>query len=485
MQKNIVIFELTDMEIRAFCIEFPPTGKHKQNKATCKFEQIQIPTGVIEQGNIRDNVVIVDLLEKYHKQLQGKGYDGYLAIPLQQGFVREYSLPWLSKPDRKPAVSLLVEEEVPIPSSDLLYDYRVISEESSKNLRIILGAFRESLLIQYVEIFKSAGFKIIGVDFSFHVLGQALGFEEKEDTLVLLKRADNLQMVLFRGSVPDRERTLSNLTSVELYEGHNTTWLEQCEKEIRHFLLYYRAQKSNYTLNRLVWCGNAIVKELALSLKTANTISLVQKAKFKNVPSSWQRVLEENEGSSEVVIGYGLCVLANSQQLNLWRQSKEEDTRQKRYRVMASFALLVVIIGNVSWFSIIQQQLSVEQEVQILSKKGASLVEKIKHETELNNTWNKVKAESNKVGFNLEQIQALSRPQLQIEQMQYKQEMLTIRGSGTDSKSVQSFIRSIAELGWEKPVLLSYQLNATSEVQFSLSTKLKNIATRAENTTEK
>ncbi|WP_243454466.1 type IV pilus biogenesis protein PilM [Desulfosporosinus fructosivorans] len=215
MRKRSVVFELTDGEVRAFWFSVPPFRKLGHSSTSVKFDRISIPTGIIEQGNVRDENALLGILSSYRMQNPGKSEKVYLAIPLQQGFIQTYTLPWISKRDRKSAISLLVDEEIPIARSDLLYDFLVTSEEKQISLQVLLGATRQSLLEKYVAAFGQAGFKVTGVDFSFSILGQALGFELNEDVLYLQGDPNSLQMVLFRGAVPEIVRVLPALPRPE------------------------------------------------------------------------------------------------------------------------------------------------------------------------------------------------------------------------------------------------------------------------------
>ncbi len=105
MRKNSVVFELTDNEIRAFWFSAPPLRKRVDNCNSVKFDRITIPTGIIEQGNVRDESALTEILLNYRKQNSNKIHKTSLAITLQQGFIRSYTFPWIPKKDRKSAVT--------------------------------------------------------------------------------------------------------------------------------------------------------------------------------------------------------------------------------------------------------------------------------------------------------------------------------------------------------------------------------------------
>lgn len=493
MRKRSVVFEMTDEEIRAFWFSVHSFRKQGHSSNAVKFDRIPIPVGVIEQGNVRNENVLSDILTTYRAQHLGESQKAYLAIPLQQGFIRSYMLPWIPKRNRKSAISLLVDEEISIVRSDLLFDYLVLSEEKHKVLQILLGATRQSILERYVMIFGQAGFKVKGVDFAFSILGHALGFEPNEDVLYLHGESDSFQMALFRGTVPESVRSLHplqrslSLPSTEENGGSENERMEEWEKEIRRFLLYYRTQHRDLNLKRLVWNGDFVVEFLAQGLLTSDHVSAVEQAKLRNVPDSWRKVLEENKGWGEVAVGYGIRISAHHPELNLWRQPSRAQTVQHRYRGMALFIFALFMIGTIIWFSLYQMALPLQEEVQQLSSQGTRIEAQAKREQDLEIAWNKVMIHSERVGAGLAQIQALQAlpgTELKIEKVIYKQGSMSLRGSAKDAKSVETLIRTLRAMGWEQPALSSYKLTSLNNVEFSLSAKRGRVGAETPNMIE-
>lgn len=474
MRKASVVFELTDGEIRAFWVSVPYLKKQVHSSTAVKFDRIPISTGLIEQGNVRNENALINILLTYASQHPCKSLKAYLAIPLQQGFIRAYTLPWLPKRDRKSAISLLVDEEISM-RSDLLYDFLVISEERHKNLQILLGAIRQSILERYVFIFGQAGFKVIGVDFAFSVLGQALGFEPKEDVLYLQGESDCFQMALFRGTVPESVRTLHPLQCplpvTEDSGGRANERMEEWENEIRRFLLYYRTQQSDLNLKRLIWSGDSVTNQLAQGLLASNHVSSVEQAEIRYVPDTWREVIEENKGLGEVTVGYALRIAAHRPELNLWCQPNMAQRVKRKYLGLAFSTFALLMIGTIIWVTICKIALPWQQEVEELSRQGAKIEAQAKHQKDLEVAWKGVMIHSERIGDGLAQIQALPGAELKIEQVIYKQGSMSLRGSAEDARRVEELIRTLRAMGWEQPALSSYKLTSLNNVEFCLSAK--------------
>lgn len=471
MRKRSVVFELTDDEIRAFWFSAPAFRNPGHSSTPVKFDRISIPTGIIQKGNVLDENALIGILSNYRVQNSRKIEKAYLAIPLQQAFIQSYTLPWISKRDRKSAISLLVDEEIPIARSDLRYDFLVTSEERQISLQVLLGATRQSLVEKYVFAFGQAEFKVTGVDFSFSVLGQALAFEPNEDVLYLQGEPTALYMVLFRGAVPEIIRTLPALPktedSAETTKGRMVAW----GNEIRRLLLYYRTQQADLKLKRLVWSGDAVAEQLAQELLQTNHVSSVEQAQLRSVPSAWRQVLEDNRGSCEVVVGYGLQISAKRSQLNLWRQSNDQHFVYRTYQGIVLFACALLMAGTMTWVLIYQKTIPLKQEVEQLSDQGAKLMAQGQHKEALEVAWRKVKIDSEKIGTGLIQVQAMSSSELTIENVSFKRGNLSLSGSARNTKSVQTLIQTLCTMGWEQPALTSYKMTSLNTVEFSISAK--------------
>ena len=471
MRKRSVVFELTDGEIRVFWFSVFPFRKRSHSSTAVMFDRIPIPVGVIEQGNVRNEAVLIEILSAYGAQHPGKAQKAYLAIPLQQGFIRSYTLPWIPKRDRKSAISLLVDQEISIARSDLLFDFLVLSEEKHISIQVLLGATRQSLLEHYVFVFGRAGFKVTGIDFAFSILGQSLEFKPNEDVLYLQGDFDSIQMVLFRGAVPEIIRTLPALSTTKVSVESTKRLIEALGNEIQRFLLYYRTQQTDLNLKRLVWSGDSVAEKLAQELLESDHVTSVEQAKLRCIPGAWRELLDKENGWGEVAAGYGLRISAQGPELNLWRKSNEVQSVLRRYQGIALFACALLMLGTMTWVWLFQATMPLQQEVQQLSNQGARIVAQTKNQKELEVAWKKVKIYPEKLGFGLIQVQALSNTTLTIEHVNYKLGNLSLSGRANAASSVQSLIRTMREMGWEQPALSSYKLTSSNNVEFSLSAK--------------
>lgn len=475
MGKSSVVFELTDDEVRVFWFsESTHWGSRRDNSflTTFEFDRIPIAAGCIEHGNVRNEKAFIDILTAYRSNQPPyrQKAKAYLAIPLQLGFLRQYTLPWIPKIDRTSAFSLLVDEEVPIPSSDLLYDVFLISEEKYRELHIVIGATRQSLLERVAYLFKQAGFNLWGINFSLFVLGQGYGFQRDENTLYLHAAVDQLQMILFRGTLPESIRSLPSIVMHDKRAENVEGLVDEWENEIRRFLFLYSTQHSEFHLKRIVWSGGNTIE--ALTKRLGDLALSIEYVQMKGVPKSWQAVLEaENKGVREVAIGYGIQISTQRPILNLWRQKLTAAQKQRGYQRLAILALALFMIGNGIGFSFYHQERELQKEVHGLARQGAVIEAQIKQQKEIEKAWKRVQMHPLSAGVGLSQLQNIAEDGLSIEQIIYKQGNLSIHGSTGDGRRVQTLVGTLRANGWGQPALTSYQLTEQNDVEFSVNAK--------------
>ncbi|WP_088187291.1 competence protein ComA [Desulfosporosinus sp. FKA] len=480
MRKKLVVFEITDNELRVFKASLPLVAKLKQSysSAAVKFDRIQIK-GLIEQGIVRDKAALLGCLMDYQRESPCDGHLAFLAMPMQTGFVRSYKLPWLARSYRDSAIALLVAEEVPS-SADLLYDYVILGEEKHKSLTILLGASRREVLEQFAAIFKQAGLRVSGINFSWAVIGQGLELNPDEDTLYVREETDGFHFALFRGLIPERVRTLFvQETNVALGDaeicsqdirGYSKEW----ENEIQSFLLYLKAQNPDLSLKCLLWSGGLPLESLVKRVTLPDHITVAQ-AEFKSVPDSWLWALGENRGLAEAAMAYGLVLLKKSASLNLWRQPSKAGKMLKRYQIIGAALLSFLLLGNGSWVFLRQETSALKNEVQQLLHQGSELETQLRQQKDLTRSWKMTQARSEKVADILGQVQNLLDSQLTIKKLVYRQGTLSLTGSAGDVKSIQALIQGLRKLGWYRPVLTGYSSTSSEQIEFSISAKRKDV----------
>jgi hypothetical protein len=120
--------------------------------------EIALEEGVIEAGVIKKPEELVKTLS----EIRGKLKTPFVkfAVPDEISYVFTSKVPAVQDKDAREAVSFILEENVPLPLSDIYFDFTPIRVESGEasSLNMVVAAVSGSIIEGYVAALKSAGF---------------------------------------------------------------------------------------------------------------------------------------------------------------------------------------------------------------------------------------------------------------------------------------------------------------------------------------
>ncbi|MHB8124048.1 MAG: hypothetical protein ACYDEJ_00165 [Desulfitobacteriaceae bacterium] len=466
MSRIIVTIEITDQELKILWFSGKSHIKRIPQGAILSFDLIPIPTGVIDQGILREREVFIGLLQTYFTKMKLVGpIVTNLLIPFQLGFIRNYRLPWIAKTERKSAIGFLIDEEVPIPGSDLLSDFIILEEDRKNNLfQILVGATRRSLIQAYVEALHQVGFQINNIDFAISALGYALGLENGLESLYLRAESGTLQLILFSGIIPEVVRTLLSDPTLALTD---TEW----ESEIQRILLYYRNQHPGLSLKRIYTAGEGVAELIAENLQKAGMVSQVQKADSVRMPDSWKKRYPEWPDNAKAVMGYVLRILKKAPGINLWRKQADRERTDLFYKVILSISVLALIAGLIIWFPLQNQASQLQNEVEQLRSQGRASLTSSNHQKELNTAWSKAQEHPLYIGEHLAEIQRLLPLGVDLSHLEYKEGGLFLQGTTDNPEHFEGWLEALKSLGLKHPQLTTYQQMDQASIKFVVKTE--------------
>ena len=128
------------------------------------FGEVEIPEGLIKEGEIMDENGLIDVLKKNLNKDCKKMFSYFLAVslPEEKSFLRLIQLPKVKSEEVANAVRWEIESNIPLPAEDLTYDYEVIEplEDHLNHLDVVITAFPKSIVESYLRVLKGAGLKI-------------------------------------------------------------------------------------------------------------------------------------------------------------------------------------------------------------------------------------------------------------------------------------------------------------------------------------
>ncbi len=126
-----------------------------------------IPPGIVESGKIKDIKKMEELLSKLRKEEDIKYVR--VSLPEQQVYLYQFQLEKAGLKNVREGIELSLEEHIPVPAEDAIFDYELIGE-SEKKLDIQVAAISKGVIESYLTVFKNAKISVR----SFELEAQAI-----------------------------------------------------------------------------------------------------------------------------------------------------------------------------------------------------------------------------------------------------------------------------------------------------------------------
>ena len=138
------------------------------------FGEIEIPEGVIENGEIKKEHDLAKLIKEWSKFQPWRVRAAYpvVSLPEEKSFLRVIQLPKIKIEEVEGAIRWELEANIPLPPDELIYDYEIIDpiEDHLDHVDVVVTAFPKTIIESYVRVFKEAGIQ----PYAFELESQAI-----------------------------------------------------------------------------------------------------------------------------------------------------------------------------------------------------------------------------------------------------------------------------------------------------------------------
>ncbi len=143
--------DISDLSYKYLCLEQIHGGIR-----IADFGEGEMPQGIVQNGEIRDREKLIKIL----KVLFAQRHIRYVALSLpdEKGFVRSLKLSTaaMQKEEIGEALSLQLEEHIPLPPAEVSFDFTLVGEDNN-HYDVVLRAFPRALIEDYCAIIVEAG----------------------------------------------------------------------------------------------------------------------------------------------------------------------------------------------------------------------------------------------------------------------------------------------------------------------------------------
>lgn len=466
MSRMHLSLELSERELHVLTF-FPETSQDGSKKLNqVKFDSRPIPGGWLKQGQVSSEVLIKILGEVCETLKIPKQTPTLLAIPLVNGFIRNYRLPWISPQHRRSAIQYLAREETPIPQNNQVMGFALTEENKAlKRMTVRLGVTHRSVLESVLYVLRKVNLKVTTVEFTEAVIGNALSLQERERYLYLSERNEGVKVVLYRGTLPEITRFFPIIPESNP---------EESLMEMARLLGLLNRTADEQV--RCIFISGQRSEKLSQRLCALNLPGLDQRAKivalaqcFERRP--WRENLPQKILPCIPCLGLALkCKCkANPQTVNLFAEYLDYRRIKRQKQITAVFLLSIFLSSFGLWFYGKSQEAMLITQVNDLKTKGEEHQTKEQNLTRLSIAWNNAKSGQTGISAPLIALQGLSGKGVSFEQLEYREGMLTLQGTVERAEQLQNLLKELQAQSWRQIRFRQYQQEKPLYIKFSVT----------------
>ncbi len=142
------------------------------------------PAGLVANGVVGNEARLAEVL---HQALSGKPYrHAALSLPEEKGFVRTIHMPRIAPEELREALTLQMEEHIPLPPDDIAFDYHVLPGHNEQTMDVLIAAFPASLLAGYIHVAEQAGLVLVALEIESQAIARAVIPPAEQQNAVLV-----------------------------------------------------------------------------------------------------------------------------------------------------------------------------------------------------------------------------------------------------------------------------------------------------------
>lgn len=146
------------LDVSADAVRFIELEEGKGGLVVSRFATRSFPLGVISGSHIADKKKLKETIAGLAREYQLSFAN--ISIPEEQGYLANMHIPRVSNKELRGAIELHLEEHIPIPTNDAVFDYELVDDAASRRsgtLDVVVSALSRSVVSEYLDVFRDTG----------------------------------------------------------------------------------------------------------------------------------------------------------------------------------------------------------------------------------------------------------------------------------------------------------------------------------------
>ena len=156
------------LDVSDFSIKLAKLKKKGAGGVLESHNRISMPGGVIEEGKIKKEKELSELIKKTISEAKGKKIKTPFAVcslPEQHAFIKLIQIPMMTMKEAEKAIKWEMESNIPFSLNEVYLDYHIFPpKDGSNHIDVLISAIPKNLVDQYLKVLNSAGVEPIAFE---------------------------------------------------------------------------------------------------------------------------------------------------------------------------------------------------------------------------------------------------------------------------------------------------------------------------------
>ncbi len=180
LTRSAVGFDISDRSIK-----FMELINEGSNFSLGRFGEREIPTGVIEGGELKDPAQLSTILQELKNKFSLTNV--FISLPDDKAYTINLVLPPMKSEEIRGSIELQLEEYIPLPVADVVFDYDLVSPIKD-GVKIEVGVFvlPKATAEAYLKVFASVDLNILAIETQSGALARSLSISGNLTTTAIV-----------------------------------------------------------------------------------------------------------------------------------------------------------------------------------------------------------------------------------------------------------------------------------------------------------
>jgi len=244
LKQDVVLMAAVGIDISSNIITLVEIARSRKGTSIKNAAGFEISQESITKGELQDPVAFSLGLKDAWRKNKFSGRNVFVGLSNLKAIVREVELPLVNKEEISNSLKYQINDFIPIPKDNILYDFYIMEQSESSSKLMLVGAMK-SMINNVIEAVKGAGFITDAIDLNcfslFRTIDKLYDLKKNKETNCAVYIGTDISIIeIIQDDTLKFPRFLSNSISTFIDNMKKSTGVE--EEEARKFLQQFDFQ---------------------------------------------------------------------------------------------------------------------------------------------------------------------------------------------------------------------------------------------------